>query len=30
VRNRVQAMINIAHPKFREELTAQAKALNYL
>ncbi|MFP4439570.1 MAG: acetyl-CoA hydrolase/transferase family protein [Chloroflexaceae bacterium] len=30
VRNRVQAMINIAHPKFRDELTAQAKALNYL
>ena len=28
--DRVQAMINIAHPKFRDELTAQAKALNYL
>jgi acetyl-CoA hydrolase len=30
VRQRSQALINIAHPRFREEITAQAKALNYL
>ncbi len=30
VRQRAQAMINIAHPKFRDELTAQAKELRYL
>ncbi len=30
IRQRAQALINIAHPKFREELTRAAKALNYL
>lgn len=30
VRERVQALIRIAAPQFREELTRQAKALNYL
>jgi acetyl-CoA hydrolase len=30
IRQRAQALINIAHPDFRDELTRQAKALNYL
>ena len=30
VRQRTQALINIAHPQFREEITEQAKELNYL
>ncbi|MCS6907136.1 MAG: acetyl-CoA hydrolase/transferase C-terminal domain-containing protein [Anaerolineales bacterium] len=30
IRQRAQALINIAHPKFREELTRQAKELNYI
>ena len=30
VRQRAQALINIAHPEFREELTKKAKELNYL
>ena len=30
IRQRAQALINIAHPKFREELTAAAKKLGYL
>ena len=30
VRQRTQALINIAHPRFREEIAEQAKALNYL
>ncbi|MDT8443065.1 MAG: acetyl-CoA hydrolase/transferase C-terminal domain-containing protein [Desulfuromonadales bacterium] len=30
VRQRTQALINIAHPQFRAEITAQAKELNYL
>ncbi len=30
IRQRAQALIQIAHPQFREELTAQAKELNYL
>lgn len=30
VRQRTQLLISIAHPDFREELTRQAKALNYL
>lgn len=30
IRERVQALIRIAHPKFREELLQQAKALDYL
>ncbi|MCX6068724.1 MAG: 4-hydroxybutyrate CoA-transferase [Chloroflexi bacterium] len=30
IRQRAQALINISHPQFRDELTAQAKALNYL
>lgn len=30
VRQRTQALINIAHPQFREEITEQAKGLNYL
>ena len=30
IRQRSQALINIAHPKFRDELTAQAKELHYL
>ncbi len=30
VRQRTQALINIAHPRFREEITAKAKELNYL
>jgi len=29
IRERAKALINIAHPKFRDELTAQAKARNY-
>ncbi len=29
IRQRAQALINIAHPQFREELTRQAKELNY-
>lgn len=30
IRQRAQSLINIAHPNFREELTAQAKGLNYI
>lgn len=30
IRQRAKALINIAHPKFREELTRQAKELNYI
>ena len=30
IRQRAQALINIAHPMFREELTSQAKELHYL
>jgi 4-hydroxybutyrate CoA-transferase len=30
IRQRAQALINIAHPKFREQLTQRARALNYL
>ncbi len=30
VRQRTQALINIAHPKFREEITEKARELNYL
>ncbi len=30
VRQRTQALINIAHPQFRDEISAQAKELNYL
>ena len=30
IRQRAQALINIAHPKFREELTAAAKKLGDL
>jgi acetyl-CoA hydrolase len=30
VRQRASALINIAHPKFRDELTHQAKELGYL
>jgi 4-hydroxybutyrate CoA-transferase len=30
VRQRAQALINIAHPQFREDLTRQAKELHYL
>jgi 4-hydroxybutyrate CoA-transferase len=30
IRQRAQALINIAHPEFREELTRQAKELYYL
>jgi acetyl-CoA hydrolase len=30
IRQRAQALINIAHPDFRDELTHQAKAINYL
>ncbi len=30
VRQRTQALINIAHPRFRDEISAKAKELNYL
>ncbi len=30
IKQRAAALINISHPKFREELTRQAKELNYL
>lgn len=30
IRQRAQALINIAHPKFRDELTAKAKELHYV
>jgi 4-hydroxybutyrate CoA-transferase len=30
IRQRAQALINIAHPQFREELTKKAKELNYM
>jgi acetyl-CoA hydrolase len=30
IRQRSQALINISHPQFREDLTRQAKELNYL
>ena len=30
IRQRAKALINIAHPDFREELTKKAKELNYI
>lgn len=30
VRQRTQALIGIAHPQFRDEITAKARELNYL
>jgi 4-hydroxybutyrate CoA-transferase len=30
IRERVKALVNIAHPKFRDELTAYAKSNNYI
>jgi len=30
IRERAKALINIAHPKFRDDLTEQAKALDYI
>jgi acetyl-CoA hydrolase len=30
VRQRAQALINVAHPKFRDQLTAQAKEMHYI
>jgi len=30
IRQRTQALISIAHPQFREQLTREALALNYL
>ncbi len=30
IRERAQALINVAHPKFREELTKEAKDLHYI
>ena len=30
VRERAQALINVAHPKFRDQLTLEAKELNYI
>ena len=30
IRQRAQALINVAHPQFREELTQKAKEMNYL
>ncbi len=30
IRQRAQSLINIAHPQFRDELTRQAKELNYI
>lgn len=30
IRQRAQALINIAHPQFRDELTSKAKEMNYL
>lgn len=30
IRQRATALINVSHPKFRDELTAQAKELNYI
>ncbi|MFN2282616.1 MAG: acetyl-CoA hydrolase/transferase C-terminal domain-containing protein [Anaerolineales bacterium] len=30
IRERAQALIDIAHPQFREELTKQAQDLNYI
>jgi len=30
IRQRAQALINVAHPQFREELTRKAKEMNYL
>jgi acetyl-CoA hydrolase len=30
IRQRAQALINIAHPEFREQLTSEAKELNYI
>jgi 4-hydroxybutyrate CoA-transferase len=30
IRQRAQALINIAHPDFREELTDQARQLHYI
>lgn len=30
IRQRAQALINVAHPQFREELTKQAKELHYI
>jgi acetyl-CoA hydrolase len=30
IRQRTQHLINIAHPQFREQLTAEAKQLHYI
>ncbi|MCA9868979.1 MAG: hypothetical protein KC487_01110, partial [Anaerolineae bacterium] len=30
IRHRAQALINIAHPRFRDELTHSARELGYL
>jgi acetyl-CoA hydrolase len=30
VRQRTQALINIAHPRFRDEITAKAREMHYL
>ncbi|MBN2043681.1 MAG: acetyl-CoA hydrolase/transferase family protein [Anaerolineales bacterium] len=30
IRQRAQALINVAHPKFRDKLTAKAKEMNYI
>jgi acetyl-CoA hydrolase len=30
IRQRAQALISVAHPDFREELTRKAKELNYI
>jgi len=30
IRQRANALINIAHPSFKDELIAQAKELNYI
>jgi acetyl-CoA hydrolase len=30
IRQRAQSLINIAHPKFKEELTQKAKELHYI
>ena len=30
IRQRAQELINVAHPKFREELTAAAQKLHYI
>jgi len=30
IRERAQALINVAHPDFKEELTTEARELNYI